>query len=281
MNRWRDQNNTSTIQVVNTSDDSWDPVQYHRFQQQRRQPFDDLMDLVEPVPMRRAVDLGCGTGELTADLANRFRVDATVGVDNSAAMLAKAVTRGRAGLSFVAGDLAGFTSDHDHDLVFANASLQWVPRHADVLAGWTAALRPGGQLAVQVPSNAEQPSHVAALRAARRPEFADAFGDDGPPPDPVAANVLAPEGYAQLLYDLGFEDQHVRLQVYPHVLPTSAHVVEWVKGTTLTRFAAVLTAEQYRQFVDAYTEELMAMIGECSPYLFPFRRILMWGRLPT
>jgi trans-aconitate 2-methyltransferase len=271
--------NTSTIQVVTLSD-GWDPDQYHRFQQQRRQPFDDLLDLLEPTPMARAVDLGCGSGELTADLAARFGIAHTVGIDHSATMLAAAAAHARPGIVFDAGDLATFTSPGDLDLVLANASLQWVPDHPAVLARWAGSLRPGGQLAVQVPANADQPSHVAALRAALRPEFADAFGPDGPPPDPVAGNVLAPQAYATLLYELGFERQHVRLQVYPHVLPSSRDVVEWVKGTTLTRFSAVLPAGVFARFVDAYTEELLTMIGDRSPLFFPFKRILMSARLP-
>lgn len=256
----------------------WDPAQYHRFQQERRQPFDDLLELIEPGSMARAVDLGCGSGELTSDLAARFAIADVVGVDSSAAMLASAASHARPGLTFERGDLATFTSAGDLDVVLANASLQWVPDHAGVLARWAAALAPGGQLAVQVPANAEQPSHVAAHRAAARPEFADAFGADGPPPDPVAANVLAPEAYARVLHDLGFERQHVRLQVYPHVLPSSRHVVEWVKGTTLTRFSSALAPAEFERFVQAYTDELLGMIGEHTPYFFPFRRILLWGR---
>lgn len=258
----------------------WDPVQYHRFQQQRRQPFDDLLDLIEPSPMARAVDLGCGSGELTADLATRFGIERTVGHDTSAAMLTVAAAHVRPGLQFEHGDLATFTSPGDLDLVHANASLQWVPDHPAVLTRWAASLRPGGQLAVQVPANADQPSHLAAHRAAAHPEFADAFGAEGPPPDPVAGNVLEPQEYATLLYDLGFDRQHVRLQVYPHVLPSSRHVVDWVKGTTLTRFSAVLSPETYARFIEAYTDELLAMIGDHAPHFFPFKRILLWGRLP-
>ena len=105
-----------------------------------------------------------------------------------------------------------------------------MPDHAAVLARWTAALRPGGQLAVQVPANAyhARRTRVAHEVAGREP-YRAAFGADGPPADPVATNVLEPEEYATLLYDLGFERQHVRLQVYGHVLASSADVVEWLK----------------------------------------------------
>jgi trans-aconitate 2-methyltransferase len=131
-----------------------------------------------------------------------------------------------------------------------------------------------------VPANAGQPSHLAAAEVAASPEFADDFGPDGPPADPVAVNVLAPEDYAVLLHELGFVEQHVRLQVYPHVLGSTRDIVEWVKGTTLTRFKARLAPHRYDAFIAAYTTALLERVGDRSPCLFPFRRILLWARLP-
>lgn len=259
----------------------WDPVQYRRFETERAQPFHDLLDLVRPGAIERAVDLGCGTAELTALAAKRFGVAEMVGVDSSPDMLAAAstVAAEHPGLRIERGDIGRWTGTGDHDLVIANASLQWVPDHRRVLTRWTAALRPGGQLAVQVPDNAGQPSHVVAATVAASTRYASAFGAAGPPVDQVAANVLQPEAYAAVLHDLGFVEQHVRLQVYPHLLDHSRDVVEWVRGTTLNRFRAVLAPHVFDEFVAEYEERLLAEIGDHSPYLFPFRRILLWGRL--
>jgi len=259
---------------------TWDPDQYRRFAAERSQPFHDLLDLVRPDGLATAVDLGCGPGELTAVAAERFGAT-FVGIDNSAAMLAKTAEHERDGLRFELGDIGGWTSAATYDLVLANASLQWVADHATVLRAWTTALAARGQLAVQVPANAGQPSHLVAAEVAARPEFADSFGAAGPPPDPVARNVLEPEAYATILHELGFVEQHVRLQVYPHVLPSSRHVVEWVKGTTLTRFSTVLSPDVFERFVAQYEARLLEVIGRHEPYFFPFRRILMWGRLPA
>jgi trans-aconitate 2-methyltransferase len=203
------------------------------------------------------------------------------GIDNSASMLAQAAQHTSGSVTFVHGDIGEWTSDGDHDLVLANASLHWVADHERVLRRWAAALRPGGQLAVQVPSNAYMPSHTVADDVAHREPFLSAFGDGGVPPDPVAVNVLAPEKYASLLYELGFEEQHVRLQVYAHMLPASRSVVDWVRGTTLTRFQQRLDAETFAGFLVEYERALIAAIGDHSPYFFPFRRILMWGRRPS
>jgi trans-aconitate 2-methyltransferase len=265
-------------QPVTRSAPDWNPVQYGKFADERTQPFLDLLDLIEPTPMERAVDLGCGAGALTVMAADRFRVSHMVGVDNSPAMLHGASSIEHRGVTFEHGDIGSWTSAGDIDLIIANASLQWVPDHAAVLRRWVDALRSGGQLAVQVPSNAAMPSHQAAVRVARREPYLSAFGGS-PPRDPVAANVLAPEHYASLLYELGFVRQHVRLQVYPHVLPSSRHVVEWVRGTTLTRFEKVLEPALFERFVADYERDLIDEIGTHEPFFFGFRRVLLWGSL--
>ena len=256
----------------------WNPDQYRKFAAERSQPFHDLVDLIEPGSLYRAVDLGCGPGELTALAARRLGTAVMTGIDNSQAMLAAAAAHEGDGLRFEYGDIAAWTGDGDHDLVLAAASLQWVSDHGAVLQRWTAALTGGGQLAVQVPANAYMPSHTVADEVANSERFLGEFGPSGPPADPVADNVLEPEQYAQLLYDLGFERQHVRLVVYPHVLASSRAVVQWVKGTTLTRFERRLEPDVYAEFLAEYERALIDVLGDRSPYFFPFRRILMWGR---
>ena len=264
---------------MNETNDAWSPTKYREFAAERHQPFVDLLALIDGSTVADAVDLGCGPGELTREAAEHLGTSTMVGIDNSPAMLAKTQEHERDGVRFEFGDIGAWTADHDRDLVLAAASLQWVPDHAGVLRRWTAALRPGGQLAVQVPANAYMPSHTVADEVSHLPQFADAFGDAGPPPDPVADNVLEPEQYASLLYDLGYREQHVRLQVYPHVLPSSRSVVDWVRGTTLTRFQRALDATSFDTFLAEYEKRLLEVIGDNEPHFFPFRRILFWGRL--
>jgi trans-aconitate 2-methyltransferase len=261
--------------------DAWNASTYRAFATERAQPFLDLLALVRPTRILRAVDLGCGPGELTRLAAAQLGCAEMVGIDNSPSMLAEAEQISTPNVQFERGDISSWTGEGDHDLVLANASLHWVPNHSDVVARWTAALRGGGQLAVQVPANAYMPSHTVADEVAHSEPFASAFGPDGPPPDPVAQHVLEPEEYASILYDLGFVEQHVRLQIYPHVLPSSRSVVDWVRGTTLTRCQSRLDPDTFAAFVAAYERKLLTVIGDQSPYFFPFRRILMWGRQPA
>lgn len=243
---------------------SWDPAQYNRFAAEREQPFWDLVSLLQPVDGPNVIDLGCGDGRLTAALHERLGARSTLGLDSSPSMLAGA-PEGNAGLSFTPGDLETWIGER-YDIVFANASLQWVGDHERVLRRWRDSLAPGGQLAVQVPCNADHPSHT--VLASMAPDV----------PDPVAANVLPPERYAEVLHSLGFAEQQVRLQVYGHVLDSSSDVVEWVKGTSLTRLG---DRGRDPAFVDEYRRRLLGVIGHVSPYFYAFKRILLWGRLPA
>jgi trans-aconitate 2-methyltransferase len=252
--------------------DTWDPDQYNRFASEREQPFWDLVDLLAVTNQPALVDLGCGDGRLTAELHRRIGARSTLGVDSSTAMIEAAAPHAGSGVTFVLDDIGKWEQPAAYDVVFANAALQWVPDHPTVLRRWIGSLRPGGQLAVQVPTNADHPGHLVAAEVAA--EFID-----NPPPDAVAQNVLVPEAYAELLDDLGCKEQHVRLQVYGHHLGSTADVVEWVKGTSLTRFKPFLGPDGWDPFITRYRQRLMAVLGDRSPYFYPFKRILMWGRV--
>jgi trans-aconitate 2-methyltransferase len=185
-------------------------------------------------------------------------------------MLAAAESYATEDIAFVAGDIASWDG-RDFDVVFSNAALHWVPDHTQVLERWREALTEGGQLAVQIPANSDHLSH----RVSR--ELATEWLGTGAPPDPVADNVLLPEQYSELLHALGFGRQHVRLQVYGHLLSSSADIVEWVKGTSLTRFSAVLSGEEFASFVEEYRRRLLVELGDQRPYFYAFKRILMWA----
>jgi trans-aconitate 2-methyltransferase len=256
------------------SSDTWDPAVYDRFKEERAQPFHDLLALVQPVPGGRAVDLGCGSGELTALLHARTGAAETLGIDSSAAMLEPAVARAQGGLRFELGDIGAFAADGSWDVVFANASLQWLPDHPALFARLRDALRAGGQLAVQMPANFDHATHTVA----------DAVGREfGVPALAAFENSLPPERYALLLDQLGFAAQTVRLQVYLHRLPTTRAVIEWVQGSLLTRYRRELGAERHAEFLERYRSALLVALGDASgarPYSFAFKRVLLWARRP-
>ena len=254
--------------------DAWNPGQYERFERERSAPFFDLLGLVEPCPGGRVADLGCGTGALTRALHERTRAATTVGVDSSEAMLERSAEHAGGGLSFELGDIEAWAPTTPVDVIFSNAALHWVDGHEALFARLTGALAPGGQLAVQVPANHDHPSHLVAERVAAEEPFRSALGGYV-----RRTPVLAPERYAQLLHRLGYAAQHVRLQVYLHVLPEPAAVVEWVKGTLLTDYERRLPGDVFAAVLARYGELLIAELGDERPFPFSFKRVLLWGRL--
>lgn len=244
----------------------WNPDQYERFKQERHQPFHDLLALVEARDRMRVLDLGCGTGELTRHLHDHLHAEETLGIDNSETMLLKSSAFGSELLRFEKGDIEALVTDRPYDLVFSNAALQWVANHDSLFARLASFLAARGQLAVQMPSNDDHPSHTAAAEVGSR------FGLE-----PRKANVLPVERYAELLHDLGFRRQHVRMQVYGHLLHSARDVVEWVKGTLLTDYERRLTIEEYGRFIEEYTSKLLSIVGDVHPYFYTYKRILIWG----
>lgn len=254
--------------------DTWDPDQYARFRDERTQPFLDLLALVKARPGMRALDLGCGTGELTRLAHERLGAAETLGIDRSEAMLRRAAQVGGGGLRFEQGDLAGATGHWD--LVLSNAALQWLPDHQELVPRLCRLLRPGGQLAVQVPDNHDHPSHRVAREVGEEEPFRAALGSWK-----RERTVLAPERYAELLFAAGLRDLNVSLRVYPHVLAGPEEVVEWVKGTLLNDWKERLPAPLFEAYLARYRTRLLAELPGTHPFLFTFRRVLFAGTRPA
>ena len=244
----------------------WSPEQYERFATERRQPFVDLLSLVEKRPGMRVVDLGCGTGELTRELHESLSAEETVGVDSSETMLLKAGHFGGEMLRFEKGDIEAFVTERPYDLIFSNAALHWVPDHEKLFVRLTNFLAMDGQIAVQMPANDSHPSHSIAAEVAKE------FGVE-----PRADFVLPVEKYAELLHSLGYKRQNVRMQVYGHLLPSSDDVVGWVRGALLTHDQSQLSAERFEEFLAEYRKRLRGVIGDVSPFFYTYKRVLMWA----
>lgn len=249
--------------------DAWDADRYDRFAEQRRRPALDLLALVPPAPGGRAADLGCGSGWCTPLLHERAGAAETVGIDSSARMLERSPGEG-AGIRFEVGDLAEL--DGTWDVLFANASLQWLPDHEALLPALVDRLRPGGTLAFQVPANFDHPSHTVADEVGRR------FGLE---PLDRSIGALAPGRYAEVLHAAGIAEPDVVLRVYGHAMARTDEVIEWVSGTLLTAFEARLPPEDFEAFRREYRAALLARLGDpagAAPYYYAFPRIVASGR---
>ena len=249
----------------------WNPDLYHKFQAERSAPFYDLLSLVDVLPNLKIIDLGCGSGELTHQLADKLPNSHVTGLDTSTQMLDKAASFARPRLVFQQGDQSTLTGEWD--LIFSNAALQWSENHAELIPYLFDKLAPGGQIAVQVPSNHNHISHQIYRETAEEDMFKfilQGFQRYSP--------VLTIDNYSRVLFNCGAEQINVFEKIYPHVLENSDAVVEWISGTALVPYFEQL-GEHKDKFVESVREKMRAAMPD-SPVFYPFRRILFSARKP-
>jgi|SRR5579871_2850631 trans-aconitate 2-methyltransferase len=229
----------------------WSARQYLKFEDERTRAARDLLAQVPLERPRLVVDLGCGPGNATALLVERFRQSEVVGIDSSPDMLRKARER-LPQCKFTAADIAAWTPAPHTDLIFANAVFQWVPDHPVVLRRLLAALPPGGVLAVQMPDNAREPANAAQREVAAHGPWANDLAAAVPRGSP-----LAPEAYYDLLKPMcaRIDIWHC---VYNHVMADAQAIVEWFKGSSLQPYLSLLDAAMREPFLTAYRERIAA-----------------------
>jgi trans-aconitate 2-methyltransferase len=252
--------------------DAWNPEQYARFREERQQPFYDLLRLVNARKGMRVVDLGCGTGELTREMHRQLKAQTTLGIDSSDAMLTTTAEHNEPGLSFSRGRIEDFSAEGDVDLILSNAAIHWVPDHGHVLEQLHRALAQNGQLAIQMPMNRDAPDHVVCDALLREPPFAEVTGGVG-----VRQHTLPIDQYATLLWKLGFRQQHVRMIVYGHKMPSREGVLEWVQGALLTDVKKRMSQELFAEFLERYRERLLPLLHDAHPYLYTMKRVFLWA----
>jgi trans-aconitate 2-methyltransferase len=249
----------------------WDPTQYSRYADERGRPFLDLLARIGAETPRRVVDVGCGPGNLTALLAERWPDARVEGLDSSPEMIAAA--RAVSGVTFSVADAADWVPGDDVDVIVCNAVLQWVPGHTILVRRWADALPPGGWIAMQVPGNFTSPSHRLMRDLAESPSWSDKVGGvlrhDGA--------VDSAAGYAAVLLDAGLEPDAWET-TYVHVLSGADPVLEWVRGTGLRPVLAALSDADAAEFSAEYAQALRkAYPQRAEGTLFPFRRIFAVG----
>ncbi|MFI6963471.1 trans-aconitate 2-methyltransferase [Streptomyces sp. NPDC050255] len=253
---------------------TWDPQQYLRHADHRTRPFHDLLARVPELPNApapRIADLGCGAGNVTALLAERWPRARITGYDNSPQMLERARAHATALLDFAEADATTWTPGRPHDLIVSNALLQWVPGHAGRFPDWLDALTPGGTFALQVPGNFDQPSHALMRELAESPRWRSRLGGSLRHADAV----LSPAGYLEHLTAPGITAD-VWETTYLHLLHGEDAVLDWVKGTGLRPVLTALADDEEAR--DAFLAEYRDLLRAAYPTgphgtVFPFRRI--------
>jgi trans-aconitate 2-methyltransferase len=265
---------------------SWDPEQYGLFSTERSRPFFELLSRVRADDPVHVVDLGCGSGELTATLADRWPAARIEGIDSSPEMIAAAERRAVPGLRFALGDIATWTPEHPVDVIVSNAALHWVPTHRELLPKWAEELSPGGWLAFQVPGNFDGPSHDAVRELCLSPRWRDLLGES---PGAAAADVVSgkfvdtPDDYLELLATRGCRPVDVWETTYSQVLSGADPVLEWIKGTALRPMLAAFDAVADSGAKAEFLAEVAALLRAAYPprpygTVFPFRRIFVVAR---
>jgi trans-aconitate 2-methyltransferase len=246
----------------------WDPDVYLTFADHRGRPFGDLLSRVGAAAPRRVVDLGCGAGNLTGQLARRWPDAVIEALDSSPEMVAAARERG---VDASVCDVRTWAPQPDTDVVISNAAMHWVPEHDELFVQWAGQLSAGSWIAVQMPGNFESPSHASVGAVARREPFAQQLRDVALLTETA---VGTPAHYAGLLIDAGCTVDAWET-TYVHQVTGEHPVLDWISGTALLPVRERLSEQEYQRFC----EELIPLLAEAYPprpdgtTLFPFRRV--------
>jgi trans-aconitate 2-methyltransferase len=249
---------------------TWSASQYLRFEAERTRPVRDLLAAVPTTDVRTAADIGCGPGNSTQMLAERFPHAAVSGLDTSRDMLDAARKR-LPNVRFAEVDIASWADEGPFDVVLANAVLQWIPQHEQLLPRLVRKLAPGGSLAVQMPDNLDEPAHVLMRDVAADGPWADKLRDVAG----LRAKRNSPRWYFELLHG-ACSAVDVWRTTYHHALAGGAGaVVEWFKGSGLRPFLDPLDPAQRAEYLARYTRAIASAYPALpdGTVLLPFPRL--------
>ncbi|MBN8783591.1 MAG: methyltransferase domain-containing protein [Terrimonas ferruginea] len=251
----------------------WNPEVYNQFKEKRYEPFYDLISHIKAKPHMRIVDLGCGTGELTAILANKFAGSKVLGIDSSAEMLAKAPAQEN--ISFVQRAVEEqLMIDDQWDVIAANASLQWVEDHPSLFPKIISKLRPGGQLAVQMPSQQENVLNQLLYKLVHESPYYEVLKNDI-----RHSPVLSLDEYTTLLYSNGASEVLVYQKVYPIIAQSADTLYDFISGSALVPYMEKLNEPIKSALVKEFKQRIARQFPS-APMVYAFKRIILVASFP-
>jgi trans-aconitate 2-methyltransferase len=252
---------------------SWNPDLYLAFGDHRTRPALDLLARIPLDAPRSVVDLGCGPGNSTKLLADRWPGAKVIGIDNAPAMIERA-QKDYPGLGWRLADVATWRAEEPLDLIFTNAALQWLDRHETLFPRLMDALAPGGVLAVQMPRNYPAPSHAAIAETIEagpwHGRLAPQLRSEAVGPPEFYYRLLAPRAKSLDIWEID----------YLQILDGEDPVVEWTKATALRPFLTALEEPERSDFERDYRARVRAAYPPEADgrTLFPFRRLFLIAR---
>lgn len=251
----------------------WNPEIYNKFKNIRYQPFYDLIDLIDPVDNMKAIDFGCGTGEQTFILSEKFPSATFLGIDSSAKMLEKSKELKNDHLNFKQATTEDIiASGEKWDLIFSNAALQWSDNHSELFPDLISLLNKNGQFAIQMPVQNENILNQLLYQLIQEEPFKAWLKDwrrDSP--------VLSMDEYAQILFDGGLENIQIMTKVYPIIANDAQQLLDFISGSALIPYMEKLTEEQQQLFITTYKKRIEEAFSK-FPAIYAFKRILIFGK---
>jgi trans-aconitate 2-methyltransferase len=251
----------------------WNPEVYNQFKNIRYQPFFDLMNLISSENLKKAIDIGCGTGEQTHILSEKFDDAEFLGIDSSIEMLAEAHQFKSAKLNFKQMSVEHLIETEEKwDLIFSNAALQWSDNHETLFPKLISLLNENGQFAVQMPIQAENVLNKILFQLASEEPFCsqlDGWNRVSP--------VLSIDEYTQIMFAHGLKDLNISVKVYPIIADDAEKLYQFISGSALIPYVERLDEVSKENFISEYKKRIGGHF-KSFPSLYAFKRLLLYGK---
>ena len=251
----------------------WNPEVYNKFKNIRYQPFFDLVEFIRDEDLKNCVDIGCGTGEQTKILSEKFNKGNFLGIDSSPEMLAKSKELESDNLHFQNSTVEDFISNQKQqwDLVFSNAALQWSDNHETLFPRLISLVNENGQFAVQMPVQNENLLNKILLTLVQERPFADYLNGwkrESP--------LLSIDEYAQIMFENGLHNIQIMQKVYPIIADSPQKLFEFISGSALIPYMEKMSDSEEAEFVTEYKIRIEKEFKK-FPAIYAFKRLLLYG----
>lgn len=252
----------------------WNPEKYNQFKSIRYQPFFDLSALISADGLKNAVDIGCGTGEQTKILSEKFGAASFLGIDPSPEMLAKSRELESSTLHFKNSTVEAFiaaSEGQDWDLIFSNAALQWSSGHATLFPQLISLLSSKGQFAIQMPVQKENVLNKLLLDLVQEEPYAGflkGWKRESP--------LLSIDEYAQLMFENGLNDLQIIQKVYPIIANSGEDLFDFISGSSLIPYLERMSPGQQELFTTEFKQRIQKEFDR-FPAIYAFKRLLLYG----